>query len=424
MKLNKRIIKVISSILIILIIFTFSIVLATDDTVYVWSSETEPITTQTNAQEVKKDEENKSSSNTQNSLNLESGGAILIEQKTGKVLYEHNIHEKLRPASVTKVMSILLIMEALDSGQIQLTDKVPCTEDAAGMGGSQIWLEVGEELTVDEMLKAICVVSANDCTVAMANYLCGSQEAFVEKMNQRAKELGMKDTTFKNCHGIDEDGHVTSAYDISLMSRELLNNHPKIMNYTTIWMDTLRNGESELVNTNKLIRNYKGATGLKTGSTSVALYNLSASATRDGLSLIAVIMKAPTTAIRFSEAQKLLDYGFSNYQYKDLATRGTVLKEADVNKGVNSKVNLVLESDVGVLLKKGEDKNIEQTVNIEENIVAPVQEGKKVGEVVYSLNGEEIGRSNVVAEKTIEKKTFFTIASHVYKKWFTMLRIE
>ena len=244
----------------------------------------------------------------------------------------------------------------------------------------------------------------------------------MEKMNQRAKELGMKDTTFKNCHGIDEDGHVTSAYDISLMSRELLNNHPKIMNYTTIWMDTLRNGESELVNTNKLIRNYKGATGLKTGSTSVALYNLSASATRDGLSLIAVIMKAPTTKIRFSEAQKLLDYGFSNYQYKDLATRGTVLKEADVNKGVNAKVNLVLESDVGVLLKKGEDKNIEQTVNIEENIVAPVQEGKKVGEVVYSLNGEEIGRSNVVAEKTIEKKTFFSIASYVYKKWFSMFR--
>lgn len=423
MKLNKRIIKVISSILIILIIFTFSIVLATDDTVYVWSSETEPITTQTNAQEVKKDEENKSSSNTQNSLNLESGGAILIEQKTGKVLYEHNIHEKLRPASVTKVMSILLIMEALDSGQIQLTDKVPCTEDAAGMGGSQIWLEVGEELTVDEMLKAICVVSANDCTVAMADYLCGSQEAFVEKMNQRAKELGMKDTTFKNCHGIDEDGHVTSAYDISIMSRELLNNHPRIMNYTTIWMDTLRNGESELVNTNKLIRNYKGATGLKTGSTSVALYNLSASATRDGLSLIAVIMKAPTTAIRFSEAKKLLDYGFSNYQYKDLATGGTVLKEADVSKGVNSKVNLVIENDVGALLKKGEDKNIEQTVNIQENLSAPINQGQKVGEAVYTLNGKEIGKTNIVAEKIIEKKTFFSIATYIYKNWFTMFRL-
>ena len=256
----------------------------------------------------------------------------------------------------------------------------------------------------------------------MTNYLCGSQEAFVEKMNQRAKELGMKDTTFKNCHGIDEDGHVTSPYDIALMSRELLNNHPTILNYTTIWMDSLRNGESELVNTNKLIRNYKGATGLKTGSTSVALYNLSASATRDGLSLIAVIMKAPTTKIRFAEAQKLLDYGFSNYQYKNMATKGTVLKEAEVKKGVNNKVNLVLEKDVGFLLKKGEDKNIEQTVNIDENLVAPISEGQKVGEVVYTLNGKEMGRTNIVSEKNIEKKTFFSIASYVYQNWFSMFR--
>ena len=305
MLLNKKIIKIISTTLIVLTIFTFSVVLATDDSVYVWSAQTQPLTTETNAN-VENNEESanttvdgesylentteetsnvvEDSSNTSsNGLNLQSGGAILIEQTTGKVLYEHNIHEQLRPASVTKVMSILLIMEALDSGQITLEDKVPCSETAAGMGGSQIWLEVGEELTVDEMLKAICVVSANDCTVAMAEYLCGSQEAFVEKMNERAKELGMDDTTFKNCHGIDEDGHVTSAYDIALMSRELLNNHPTILNYTTIWMDTLRDGESELVNTNKLIRNYKGATGLKTGSTSVALYNLSASATRDRL---------------------------------------------------------------------------------------------------------------------------------------------
>ena len=256
----------------------------------------------------------------------------------------------------------------------------------------------------------------------MADYLCGSQEAFVQKMNERAKELGMNDTTFKNCHGIDEDGHVTSAYDIALMSRELLNNHPTILNYTTIWMDTLRNGESELVNTNKLIRNYKGATGLKTGSTSIALYNLSASATRDGLSLIAVIMKAPTTKIRFAEAQKLLDYGFSNYQYKDLATRGTVLKEADVTKGVISKVNLVLESDVGLLLKKGEDKNIEQTINLEGNISAPVAQGQKVGEIVYTLNGVEVGRTNIVAESSVEKKTFFTLAAYVYRNWFTLLR--
>lgn len=407
---NKKIIKIIGFTLIFITIFTFSVVLATDDSVYVWSADTEPLAAET-------------AETADNSLNLESGGAVLIEQKTGQVLYEHNMHEQLRPASVTKVMSLLLIMEALDSGQISLTDKVPCTEDAAGMGGSQIWLEVGEELTVDEMLKAICVVSANDCTVAIADYLCGSQEAFVQKMNERAKELGMNDTTFKNCHGIDEDGHVTSAYDIALMSRELLNNHPTILNYTTIWMDTLRNGESELVNTNKLIRNYKGATGLKTGSTSIALYNLSASATRDGLSLIAVIMKAPTTKIRFAEAQKLLDYGFSNYQYKDLATRGTVLKEADVTKGVISKVNLVLESDVGLLLKKGEDKNIEQTINLEGNISAPVAQGQKVGEIVYTLNGVEVGRTNIVAESSVEKKTFFSIASYVYRNWFTMLRI-
>ena len=480
MLLNKKIIKRISFTLIVFVIFTFSVVLATEDSIYVWSTETDPISTQTNAKnngtnsvntmvsgnnqnsisnainsnatsnseannieqnttkgDTKTEETNTSTnvlnetnvtqtsaeeSNNSNNLNLESGGAILIEQNSGKVLYDHNMHEQLRPASVTKVMSILLIMEALDSGQIALTDKVPCTEDAAGMGGSQIWLEVGEELTVDEMLKAICVVSANDCTVAMADYLCGSQEAFVEKMNEKAKELGMNDTTFKNCHGIDEDGHVTSAYDIALMSRELLNNHPTILNYTTIWMDTLRNGESELVNTNKLIRNYKGATGLKTGSTSVALYNLSASATRDGLSLIAVIMKAPTTKIRFAEAQKLLDYGFSNYQYKDLATRGTVLKEADINKGVNSKVNLVLENDVGILIKKGEDKNVEQTTNITENLTAPIYEGQKVGEVVYSLNGEEVGKSNIVAETTVEKKTFFSIASYIYRSWLTMLR--
>lgn len=441
MLLNKKLIKRISFCLIFLIIFMFSVVFATDETMYVWLSEAEPLSTQTSANAVESnttittntiesettsgkaiDSDDNQQSST-NSLNLESGAAILIEQKTGQVLYEHNVHEKLRPASVTKVMSLLLIMEALDSGQIALTDKVPCTEDAAGMGGSQIWLEVGEELTVDEMLKAICVVSANDCTVAMADYLCGSQEAFVDKMNARAKELGMNDTTFKNCHGIDEDGHVTSAYDIALMSKELLNNHPTILNYTTIWMDTLRNGESELVNTNKLIRNYKGATGLKTGSTSVALYNLSASATRDGLSLIAVIMKAPTTKIRFSEAQKLLDYGFSNYQYKELASKGTILKEASVTKGVNTSVNLVTESNVGVLLKKGEDKNIEQTVNIEENIVAPISAGQKVGEIIYTLNGKDVGKTNVVAETTVEKKTFFNITSYVYQNWFSMFRV-
>lgn len=378
---NKKYIKIISSILIVLTIFMFSVVLATDETAYVWSNQSKPITKQTNAGL----NTTETTAKTQSDLKLESGGAILIEQHTGQVLYEHNMHEKLRPASVTKVMSILLIMEAVDLGKIALTDKVPCTEDAAAMGGSQIWLDVREELTVDEMLKAICVVSANDCTVAMANYLCGSQEAFVAKMNEKAKELGMNDTTFKNCHGIDEDGHVTSPYDIALMSRELLNNHPNITKYTTIWMDTLRDGKSSLVNTNKLIRNYKGATGLKTGSTSVALYNLSASATRDNLSLIAVIMKAPTTKIRFAEAQKLLDYGFSNYEYKQLAKKGDVLKSVDVTKGVEENLNLIVENDVGILLKKGQDKDVEQTIELNENISAPIQEGQKLGEIVFKL---------------------------------------
>lgn len=326
---------------------------------------------------------------TENSLNLTCGGAVLIEQNSGKVLYDHNMHEKLRPASVTKVMTLLLIMEALDSGKISLTDKVPCTEDAHKMGGSQIWLDTKEELTVDEMLKAMCVVSANDCTVAMADFLAGSQETFVNEMNEKAKELGMNDTTFKNCHGIDEDGHLTSAYDIALMSRELLTKHPGITKYTTIYMDTLRDGKSQLVNTNKLVRNYEGCTGLKTGSTSQALFNLSASATRDGLSLIAVIMKGETSKVRFAEASKLLNYGFSNYQYKSLAKAGENAGEYYINKGITNKANAVYKEDYGVLINKKENKNIENNIEIYRNISAPVNIGQKVGEINYYSEGEK-----------------------------------
>ena len=308
-----------------------------------------------------------------NPLNLTCGGAILIEQNSGNVLYDYKMHEKLRPASVTKVMTLLLIMEALDSGKISLKDKVPCTEDAHKMGGSQIWLDTREELTVDEMIKAMCVVSANDCTVAMADYLAGSQEDFVEMMNKKAKELGMNDTTFKNCHGIDEDGHLTSPYDIAIMSRELLTKHPSIKNYTTIYMDSLRDGKSQLVNTNKLVRNYEGCTGLKTGSTSVALFNLSASATRNGLSLIAVIMRAETSKIRFSEASKLLNYGFSNYEYKELAKKGDVVGTCKINKGLKSEVNAVYENDYGCVLKKSDKKQIEPNIEIYKNVYAPIK---------------------------------------------------
>lgn len=399
--------KILSSLLLVCLfsVFAFPISYGYTTSSFIWSGDTTDVSTTPSSD-----------------LNLESESAILIEQNSGRVLYEHNSHEQLRPASVTKVMSILLIMEALDSGTISLNDKVPCSENAASMGGSQIWLDVREELTVDEMLKAICVASANDCTVAMAEYLAGSEEAFVKKMNERAKELGMNDTCFKNCHGLDTDGHVTSSYDISLMSRELLKNHPSITNYTTIWMDTLRDGKSQLTNTNKLIRNYKGATGLKTGSTGLALYNLSASATRDNLSLIAVIMKAPSTKVRFSDAEELLDYGFNNYSYCQFAKKDSVLTNLPVSKGVTNSLNVVYSDDSGCLLPKGMDKNVEQVVSLPDAIQAPINIGQKIGEVKYVLDGETIGSTSLVAEKEVKKINLSNMAENIFFKWFRLLR--
>lgn len=394
-------------------LFFFNIVLAYNDSTFVWNNSSEAIKTNTNV----------SASLTSNNLELQSCSGILIEQHSGQILYEHNSHEQLRPASVTKVMSILLIMEAIDSGTLSYTDKIPCTETAAAMGGSQIWLDVREELTVAEMLKAICVVSANDCTVAMAEYLCGSQEAFVEKMNAKAQELGMKDTSFKNCHGLDEDGHLTSAHDIALMSKELLTKHPGITKYTTIWMDSLRDGKSQLVNTNKLIRNYKGITGLKTGSTSLALYNLSASATREGLSLIAVIMKGPTSAIRFSDAQKLLDYGFSNYSYKSFANQNEVIKSVTVTKGVNQEVNAIYETSPAFLIKKGDESNINYEVSLANTVQAPVYEGQLLGTVKYFLNDTELGIVNLVAESSVNEVGLLNMNKHIFANWFSLLRL-
>ena len=289
------------------------------------------------------------------------------------------------------------------------------------MGGSQIWLDTRETLTVDEMLKAICVVSANDCVVAMAEHIAGSEEAFVEMMNAKAKELGMNDTTFKNCHGIDEDGHVTSSYDIALMSRELLNKHPDITKYTTIYMDSLRDGKSELVNTNKLIRTYKGATGLKTGSTGLALYNLSASATRDDLSLIAVIMKAPSTKIRFAEATKLLDYGFSKFSYKQFAKKGDVLDTVDVTKGVKPSVEIEFEDNAGCLIEKGNENKIEQNLNLD-TIQAPVTKGQKVGEMSYILDGNVLATTNLVASIDVDAISIFSMTKSVVYKWIDLLR--
>ena len=395
--------------------FAFAVL---DATAYVWSNQSKKLETA----ETSVGLSSSSATVTDNPLALECGAACLIEQNSGLIIYDYNMHEKLRPASVTKIMSLLLIMEALDSGKIQLTDKIPCTEDAAKMGGSQIWLDVRETLTVEEMLKAICVVSANDCVVAMADYLEGSQDAFVKKMNQKAQELGMNDTTFKNCHGIDEDGHLTSAYDIAIMSRELLMNHPSITKYTTIWMDSLRDGKSSLVNTNKLVRNYNGCTGLKTGSTSIALYNLSASATRNNLSLIAVVLKAPTPAIRFSNAQKLLDYGFSNYTVTSFGKKGDVIKSVEIKKGTTSSIDAILENDAEVLMSNGNNKDVTQEIKLDDTFNAPILEGQKLGEVEFSINGNVVSTVNLVANKSSDKLSFGSIIKFVMNKWFNMLR--
>ena len=368
-----------------------------------------------------------SSSNTKeilddNFLNLESGSAILIEQNSGQVLYGYNIHEKLHPASVTKVMSLLLIMEALDGGKITLDTQIPCSNNAASMGGSQIWLDTTETLSVHDMLKAIAVVSANDCVVAMAEYLGGTEEGFVQMMNARAKELGMNDTTFKNCHGLDEDEHLTSSHDIALMSRELLVNHPKITEYTTIWTDSLINGQSGLSNTNKLVRNYSGCTGLKTGSTSLALFNLSASATRDCLSLIAVIMKAPTSAIRFSNASSLLDYGFSNYSYKSFGTQGELIKSIAVTKGVSQEINVVYETSPSFLIKKGEESSITYEINLPENVQAPITQGQQLGTIKYYLNGSELETVSLIAENSVTKISLLNMTKSILNNWFTLMR--
>jgi hypothetical protein len=413
----------ITFIIIFLIIFSLSFPsLAIDASSYVWSSTIDDsllansdLSSQNSNTETNNTDEN-------NSLNLECGSAILIEQKTGQILYSHNIHEQLRPASVTKVMSILLIMEAISNQKISLTDSVPCSENAASMGGSQIWLDPRETLSVDDMLKAICVNSANDCVVAMSEFIAGSEEAFVQMMNDKAKELGMNDTCFKNCHGLDQDGHITSSYDISLMSRELLNKYPEVTKYTTIWMDSLRDGKSQLSNTNKLIKNYKGATGLKTGSTSLALYNLSASATRDDLSLIAVIMKAPSTKVRFAEAQKLLDYGFGKFAFKSFGNKGDLIKNINVSKGVKSQVDVVLENNSGALIEKNKINQVSQSINLSDNISAPISAGQKLGEATFSLDDKIVASVNLVAKSDVPKLNLFTMSKRVIYSWVDLLR--
>lgn len=348
-------------------------------------------------------------------LDLKCKSAILIEADTGTILYEKNSHEKLRPASVTKVMTLLLIMESIDSGKISLDDMVGCSERARKMGGSQIWLNETEKLSVNDMLKAICVVSANDCSVAMAEFIAGSEELFVDMMNKRASELGMNDTHFVNCHGIDEDGHLTSAYDISVMSRELIK-HKKILDYTTIWMDTLRDGKSELVNTNKLIRFYDGANGLKTGSTSIAKYNLSAAAKRDDMQLIGVVMCSPTGAERFEDAKKLLDYGFANFAVNVLDKAGTSVGQTEVSRGEVSTVEGIMKDNISLLGEKGMSKDVERKVEFY-SLTAPVSKDEKIGDIVYFKDGVEIARGDIIAKNDVVGIKLITIYKKLVDIW-------
>ena len=344
--------------------------------------------------------------------------ALLMDIATGTVLYEHNSYEKLAPASVTKVMTMLLIMEAIDSGKIGWDDTVIASETAAAKGGSQVYLKVGESMTVADMVKSIAVSSANDCACAMAEHIAGSEAGFVEKMNQRAAELGMQDTHFVNCTGLDDDPdaaqHLTSAYDIAIMSRELMKNHPDIQKYTTIWMDTIRDGAFGLANTNKLIRFYPGATGLKTGFTANAGYCLSATAQRDGLGLIAVVMGCATSQERFGACKQLLDYGFANFAL--VAPQLTGENRVPVKLGTADTVKAIPGEDVQLLIDKSQRDSVTTEVKLDSEISAPVSRGQKLGTMTVRSGQQVLTQIPMVAEEGVARLTWGELFLQMLKK--------
>lgn len=328
--------------------------------------------------------------------------AVLIERETGTVLYAKDETERRPPASVTKVMTLLLIAEAVDSGELALDDMVTASERAASMGGSQIWLEVGEQLSVSDMIKCVAVVSANDCAVALAEHLCGSEAAFVERMNRRAEELGLENTQFTNCTGLfDDTAHYTCALDIAVMSRELLG-HEWIKDYTTIWMDSVRDGASELTNTNKLVRYYEGCTGLKTGYTSTAMYCLSASAERDGTEYIAVIMHAESIESRNKDASALLDYGFANFRLCPL-TSGEELPDVAVELGTEASVTPVYDGGGAVLLRTKDAQGLSWSLDLPESVAAPVRAGERLGTLTLSNSSGPVAEAPILAGGTSER---------------------
>lgn len=351
---------------------------------------------------------------------VQAPAVVLMDQTTGTVLFELNSHERLAPASVTKVMTLLLIMEAIDAGTISMQDMVTTSEYAASMGGSQIYLEEGEQMVLEDVLKAVVVSSANDGAVALAEHLCGSEQAFVALMNQRAEELGMEDTNFVNCTGLDTDlgasEHLTSAYDIAIMSRQLLM-HEDIKRFTTIWMDTVRNGEFGLSNTNKLVRFYSGATGLKTGFTARARYCLAASAGRDGMELIATVMNAPSSDERFTTAKNLLDFGFANYTIITPEPEQE-LTEIPVLLGEAAAVTPVLAESSGILIDKSIKNSITTEITLAESLTAPVEAGQKLGEMNVLSDGEVLQTVDIVAAQEIPRLTTGQIWRQMIRKLF------
>ena len=339
-------------------------------------------------------------------LEVAGKSAVLMDVETGTVMYENNAHEPLAPASVTKVMTMLLIMEAIDSGRIRWEDTVTASETAAAKGGSQIYLKVGETMSVSDMVKSIAVSSANDCACAMAEHLAGSEAAFVERMNDRAKELGMNDTNFVNCTGLDDAPesaeHRTSAYDIALMSRELLKNHPDIKKYTTIWMDTVRSGAFGLANTNKMVRFYSGCTGLKTGYTSGAGYCLSASAERDGMELIAVVMGSATSQDRFAACKSMLDYGFANFAVYTPSVQENM--SVPVTLGKAGTVRAVPAEASALLVEKAQLSSVTSDFVLEERVDAPVSKGQRLGMLTVKAGDQVLAQIPLVAEEGIERK--------------------
>lgn len=340
------------------------------------------------------------------SLTITAKSAILTERSTGTVLFEHDADKQMPPASITKVMTLLLVFEAMDAGKFTMETEIVASEHACSMGGSQIWLEPGEAFTVNELLKAAAISSANDACVALGEAVSGSEETFVELMNERAAELGMKNTVFKNCTGLDAEGHLSTARDIAIMSAELLR-HPEIKNYSTVWMDSLRGGKTELTNTNRLVRFYKGCTGLKTGSTDGAGCCLSASAERDGMELISVTLGSPNTDERFAAGRKLLDYGFANFALVKMTPPEEYLAPIPVAHGTAETVQPICEEPAAFLLKKGQEAGVEQSVYLPEKLEAPVKAGDVLGRVTVTLSGGEIGGYDIVAAEDVPRMGLF-----------------